>query len=168
MLYKETANGFEPWNPAETINSIRYPPNIEQLWEADELANLSLYQPQPGNVIPAGKIITSTSVQRVDGVVKYVHELADASPSEPADIDLTMRQLRLGLKNIGGFPMNFIPDVINSAIPEGTHREDAIIWYEETMIVEWAHPMTQALMLLSGISEENAEAMWIAASKIPA
>lgn len=168
MLYKETANGFEPWNPAEPLDGIRYQPNIGDLWSSEELAQIGLFEPEPAEKRPEGKIVVGETVERVNGVVKVVQQLADAPLPEPADIELTMRQLRLGLKNIGGFPMNFIPNVINTAIPEGTHRDDAIIWYEETITVEWSHPMTQALMLVSGISEDDAKAMWIAASKIPA
>ena len=46
-LYKETPEGFSPWNPAEPINSARYPSNIGELWSAAELAALGLYAPAP-------------------------------------------------------------------------------------------------------------------------
>lgn len=163
QLYQEIQNGFVVWDSAKPINDVRYPPNIGDLWDSQELLSIGLYAPAEADHVPAGYVSRGLTVQRIDGVVRYVHDLVVAPmPS------LTMRQMRLGLKNIGGLSKDFILDVINTEIPAGTHRDDAIIWYEETSIVEWDHPMTQALMLLSGISEDQAVAMWLAAAKIPA
>ena len=97
--------------------------------------------------------------------------IADADPApppstDPADYPLSMRQLRLGLF-MNGYAVDFLQSVI-SAIPDATERGMAQIWYEETSVVEWAHPMTQALMAAAGISTADATAMWLLAKDIAA
>lgn len=167
MLYKETTDGFAPWNPAEPIGDTRYPPNIGQLWTPAELAAVGLFEPEPADATPEGKIVTGTSVQRVGGVVKFVSTFADAPAPTPADTPLTMRQLRLGLLLIGGFPASFIQDAIN-AIPDATQRGVAQIWYDESATVEWGHPMTQQLIAGAGLTTEQAAAMWMQAKDLDA
>lgn len=83
----------------------------------------------------------------------------------PNDAPLTMRQLRLGLLLIGGFPASFIQDAIN-AILDPTERGIAQIWYDETSVVEWGHPMTQQLIAAAGLTTEQAAAMWMAAKDL--
>jgi hypothetical protein len=167
MLYKETTEGVDHWNPAEPIGEVRYPSNIEQLWSAAELANLGLYVPSPADPIPDGKIVTGTTVQRVGNIVKFVNTLEDAPIPTLSETPLTMRQLRLGLLLIGGFPATFIQDAI-SAIPDTTDRGIAQIWYDETSVVEWDHPMTQQLIAAAGITTEQAAAMWMQAKDLAA
>ena len=167
MLYKETAEGFSPWNPTDPLGGVRYPPNIGELWSAAELAKLGLYAPAPADPTPEGKIVTGTTVQRVGNVVKFVNTLADATVPTPADTPLTMRQLRLGLLLIGGFPASYIQDAI-LAIPDATQRGIAQIWYDETTEVQWDHPMTQQLIAATGIPTEQAAAMWMQAKDLDA
>lgn len=167
MLYKETIDGFTPWNPAEPIHMTRYPPNIEQLWTPEELAALGLYEPASADPTPEGKIATGTTVVRVGNVVKFVSALEDAPVPTPADTPLTMRQLRLGLLLIGGFPASYIQDAIN-AIPDATQRGVAQIWYDESATVEWGHPMTQQLIAGAGLTTEQAAAMWMQAKDLDA
>ena len=167
MLYKETIDGFAPWNPAEPIHMTRYPANIGELWSAAELAKLDLYVPEPADPTPEGKIVTGTTVQRVGNVVKFVSALEDAPAQTPADTPLTMRQLRLGLLLIGGFPATFIQDAIN-AIPDATQRGVAQIWYDESATVDWSHPMTQQLIAGAGLTTEQAAAMWMQAKDLDA
>lgn len=97
--------------------------------------------------------------------------IADADPvpppsTDPADYPLSMRQLRLGLF-MNGYAVDFLQSVI-SAIPDATERGMAQIWYEETSVVEWAHPMTQSLMAAAGISTADATAMWMQAKDLAA
>jgi hypothetical protein len=165
MLYKETAEGFTPWNPTEPIGGVRYPPNVGELWSAADLAKLGLYAPAPADPTPEDKIVTGTTVARVGGVVKFVNTLDDAPVPTPADTPLTMRQLRLGLLLIGGFPATFIQDAIN-AIPDATERGVAQIWYDESATIEWEHPMTQQLIAAAGITTEQAAAMWMQAKDL--
>ena len=96
-----------------------------------------------------------------------MNTLADAPVHTPADTPLTMRQLRLGLLLIGGFPATFIQDAIN-AIPDATQRGVAQIWYDESATVEWSHPMTQQLIAAAGITTEQAAAMWMQAKDLAA
>lgn len=98
-LYLETAGVFSLWQ-GEPIDDVRYPLSIEQLWTAEELAAINLYVPAD-TVVPAGKTVVSTSVQRVGGVVTVVYELAD-TPVTPDDVWLE-KDRRLGL----GFDYNF-------------------------------------------------------------
>lgn len=85
----------------------------------------------------------------------------------PANNPLTMRQLRLGLLLIGGFSASFIQDAIN-AIPAATQRGVAQIWYDESAVVEWGHPMTQQLIAGAGLTTEQAAAMWMQAKDLDA
>lgn len=85
----------------------------------------------------------------------------------PADTPLTMRQLRLGLLLIGGCSASFIQDAIN-AIPDATQRGVAQIWYDESAVVEWSHPMTQQLITGAGLTTEQAAAMWMQAKDLDA
>jgi hypothetical protein len=167
MLYKETNGVFEPWNSSEPIGNFRYPSNIEQLWGAPALAAIGLYAPVGSDPVPDGKIVTGTTVQRVNNVVKFVNTLADAPVLTPSDTPLTMRQLRLGLLLIGGFSVSFIQDAI-TAIPDTTQRGIAQIWYDETSVVEWDHPMTQQLIAAAGLTTEQAADMWMQAKDLAA
>lgn len=87
-------------------------------------------------------------------------------PPTPSNTPLSMRQLRLGLV-MNGFPVDFIKTAID-AIPDAMQRAIATIWYEETSIVHWDHPMTQALIAASGLTTEQAAAMWMAAKDLEA
>ncbi len=158
-LYRETEDGFVPWD-GKAVGNLLPPADIESKWTLDEIEALGLFVPVESET-PDGMQIASASVERVDGVVKFVYVF------EPAALpDLTMRQLRLGLLSAGR-PVGFIQDVID-AIPGAMDRAIATIWYEETSIVAWQHPMTQTLMAAAGISEAEGKAMWMAASQIPA
>lgn len=98
-LYRENPPGaFAPWR-GERIAGVLYPMNIATLWPAEELATLKLYQPVEADPVPEGKLIASTSVKRVDGVVKYVHALEDVPVIIPQSI--SMRQARLALLQAG-------------------------------------------------------------------
>lgn len=78
MLYRETPQGFVGWI-GEPIDGIKYPLNIEFLWNPQELADIGLYLPAVP-AIPNGKIVTGESVARVNGQVTYVYTLEDAPP----------------------------------------------------------------------------------------
>ena len=99
-----------------------------------------------------------------DGVVFSPHIVPARTPS---NTPLTMRQLRLGLLLIGGFSASFIQDAIN-AIPDSTQRGVAQIWYDESAVVEWGHPMTQQLIAGAGLTTEQAAAMWMQAKDLDA
>lgn len=76
-LYLEYEPGaFRAWN-GEPIDGVTHPRDIEQMWSAGELEAMGLFVPAHAEDVPAGKQVTSTSVQRVAGVVRYVHVLED-------------------------------------------------------------------------------------------
>lgn len=93
--------------------------------------------------------------------------LPEVPEPTPADVPLSMRQLRLGLVR-NGFPVDFVKQAI-AAIEDDLERAEATIWYEETSSVEWAHPMTQALMATAAtvnpaFTLELAATMWMEAA----
>lgn len=92
---------------------------------------------------------------------------AAEAANDPANFPLSMRQLRLGLKQFAGKPASFIQDIING-MTDPDAKDEAQIWYEETSVVHWDHLMTQTLISLAGIAEADAKAMWLAARSIPA
>lgn len=88
-LYLETSpDTFEFFDGSQLlgdgwrINAVA----AETLWSDIDLAAVGLYKPAEADAVLPGKMVVSTSVQRVEGEVKYVHELADAPlyiPSTP-------------------------------------------------------------------------------------
>jgi uncharacterized protein YeaC (DUF1315 family) len=79
-LYLETPSGFVAWTGqpiGEGEEAVCHPLHIEQLWSAGALADWGLYEPAAGDAVPEGKVVTETAVQRVEGVVTFVHTLAD-------------------------------------------------------------------------------------------
>lgn len=175
MLYFKIDGAAVQWN-GELISDIRYPRNIEVLWSDAELAEIGLFHPLPADPAPPGKIAVGETVQIVGDNVKVVLTLEDEPPppppppppsTDPADYPLSMRQLRLGLVE-NGFGAGFIPAAI-AAMPPGIDRDRATVWYEETKTgVQWNHPMTQALIAASGLTTEQAAAMWMAAKDLEA
>jgi len=162
MLVREVApNDFQLWTggPSQLINDQMFSPDIERVWTPEELAEKGLYVPV-FPAIPDGKVVVGTVFMRDGDTVTAVYTLEDTPIP-----DLTMRQLRLGLV-AAGFPGSYIQSLIDG-LPE-PDKTVAQIWYEETSSVQWAHPMTQTLMGLTAIPEEQREAMWLAASQIPA
>jgi hypothetical protein len=117
-------------------------------------------------------VITSAATGAVT-VVAFTDEeeaaadAVEAANNSPSSNPLTMRQLRLGLLLIGGFPATFIQDAI-TAISDATQRGVAQIWYDESATVEWEHPMTQQLISAAGITTEQAAAMWMQAKDLDA
>jgi len=159
-LYKEVSNNtFAIWN-GEPIDGIRYPKNIESLWSNTNLAALDLYIPvDPG--VADGRIVNTTSVARISNNVQYSYTYRDLSEEIPANFPLTSRQLRLGLIR-NGYTLSFIQNIID-AIPDSTERDEAQVWWEFSDQIEWEHPMTGALLTLSGISANDAVTMWMTA-----
>lgn len=165
MLYIETQEGFDPWNGAP-INGRKHALSIERDWTPQELAALNLYVPAEADPIPEGKFATETKVQRIGGVVKFVHTLEDIPAPQPSDKPLSKRQLRLGLIQAGILPSAVRAQI--EAIQDPFEREAALTWFDFTDQIEWGHPQTQQFMALVGFTQAQASAMWIAAWAIPA
>ncbi len=84
--YREISpENFQPWN-GEPINGVMHPINIVELWSAAELEAIGLYIPKPAT-IPAGTNEIGRSVQRVEGVVKFVLDTVD-KPLDEVKADL--------------------------------------------------------------------------------
>lgn len=116
-LFLETADGFAAWDGSQRINGIAYQPNIGALWSADELAAVGLYSPAVPSV-PTGKVVTSSRVARVDGVVTYVYTLEDA----PGSVDAMFPPLQpwqfwsiIELSGVGEQALYDAIDLINDA-----------------------------------------------------
>lgn len=82
MLYRETFEGFVPWR-GERLDGVLYPLTIEGMWSESDLAGIGLYHPAPAVPVPEDKVVLRSSVQRVEGVVRFVNELADMPPAVP-------------------------------------------------------------------------------------
>ena len=121
----------------------------------------------PDLLAPMLEVADNVSVSVGDDWDGVVFTPRVTPPRAPSNTPLTMRQLRLGLLLIGGFPATFIQDAIN-AIPDATQRGVAQIWYDESATVEWEHPMTQQLIAAAGITTEQAAAMWMQAKDLDA
>lgn len=86
---------------------------------------------------------------------------ADPPPStDPVNYPLSARQLRLGLVR-NGVSLATVQATID-ALPS-PQRDEAQIYWEFSTMINWEHPMTQALMALAGIDAKNAAAMWMVA-----
>lgn len=70
------------------VDDVRHPLAVEQLWSDEELLAIGLYRPAAADAVPEGKSVIATGVQRVAGVVKYVHELADAPAPTAEQVDM--------------------------------------------------------------------------------
>jgi hypothetical protein len=114
MLYRETSSGFVQWT-GEAIGGIQHPAwrHYEAAWTAADLAAIGLYAPAPADPIPEGKISTGQTVQRVNGVVKYVHTLANIPQPTKAErkeaLKARVRAHGMAIRR-GGFEVNFGTD----------------------------------------------------------
>lgn len=134
-LYLESLGAFTPWT-GERVNDVLYPRNIEQLWSAAELEAIGLWRDDmiaPADEVPDGKIVVSTTVQRVEDVVQFVHELADAPYPTADDVvaELTRRLAE-------GFDYDFSDD--RGVHHVGTTEDDMRKWMDEVT------PISQAMI----------------------
>lgn len=160
MLYLEIESGFVAWD-RELIDGIRYQRAILKNWSPEELAAIGLYAPAEADAIPEGKVVASTSVQRVDGVVKFVHTLEDAPPpAVPALV--SMRQARLALLGAG------LLSLIDAAIDDMDEpdRSAARIEWEYATELRRDHPLITALASQLDLSEQQVDGLFIAAGQI--
>lgn len=84
-VYIETESGLTPWL-GEPIDGILHSPQIAQLWSDSDLAAIGLYRPAPATPAPEGHRIVETTVERVEGVVRFVHTVEAIVPTS-ADVD---------------------------------------------------------------------------------
>lgn len=156
MLYRETSpNTFEPWN-GELIGDIRHPLNIEQLWTADELAAIGLYQPAVGS-IPSGKQIASSVVERVDGVVTRLDTYEDIPvvvPTSTTKLKL-VRSLRAAGKEAQFWA------ALNAA--DANTRND----WELATSISRTDPLVLGFAQALSLTSADLDAIFIAAAAVP-
>ncbi len=115
-LYLENpADSFSLWS-GEPINGVQYAPNIGDLMSDAELAAIGLYRPADADPVPSGQRVIGTSVQRVEGVVKYVHALEDI----PLD-DVKSGHVQLALVHAEEIGQTFLvayPEVEQKSFPK--------------------------------------------------
>lgn len=88
-LYREAPGPFPVW-AGESIDGVLYQREIEQLWSAADLEAVSLWRDDmiaAAVPVPDGKQITSATVQRVEGVVRYVNTLVDVPRPTEDQVD---------------------------------------------------------------------------------
>lgn len=161
MLYLETSTSPFPAWAGEPINGIRYPRAIATKWSDEDLAAIGLCRPAAADPVPEGKIVTGQSVQRVEGVVKWVYDLADAPEPIPHYPPLTARQLRLGLIQAGVSIASV--DAAISAIPDEMDRETARVEWEYASQFERDHALIEEVGAALGLTPEQIDAAWLAA-----
>lgn len=124
-LYLEVSPGeFMPWN-GQTIDGVRYPRTIAANWTAADLEEIGLYRPAPADPVPDAKVVTDQSVQRVDGVVRWVYDLADAPEPEPEII-------------IEGFRVAIQQHVDQTAITKLYDSGNSLATYVSSTVPQWA------------------------------
>lgn len=163
-LYLETPSGFVPW-AGEAIgdgdDAVCHPRHIEQLWSAGALADWGLYVPVEADAVPEGKIVTGTTVQRVEGVVKFVYDLEDIPPPT-APQSITMRQARLALLSAGLLAQ--VETAIDSL--DEPDRTAARIEWEYALEIRRDHALIASLAAELDLTGQQVDALFIAASGI--
>jgi hypothetical protein len=81
MIYRETPSGFPVWQ-GEPVgeDQVSYSKDIETLWSADALEAVGLWRDDmiaPQDDVPWHKRSLGRAIRRVDGVVKWDHDLED-------------------------------------------------------------------------------------------
>lgn len=163
-LYLETPSGFQPW-AGEAIDEVRHPLDIESLWPDADLAAIALYKPAAADPVPDGKIIVSTSVERVVEVVQFVHVLADvpAPSTDPADYPLLPWQFKAMVMYLGKDAD--IRAAINTTA-DGLHRATAMSRYENASCYVYSDPLMQAMRAAVGLSEQELSDAWMQAKDL--
>lgn len=163
-LLLETGEGFVPYVD-QLIGEppARHPPNVEQLWSAQDLEAIGLWRDDmiaPADDVPEGKFVTETTVQRVDGVAKFVNTLADIVI--PVPVSVTRRQARLALLQAG---LLDLVEVAIEAMPEPARSAARIEWEDATEIRR-DHALIAALADEVGLTSERLDELFIAAARI--
>ncbi|MBS3648616.1 DUF4376 domain-containing protein [Pseudaminobacter sp. 19-2017] len=96
-LFKEVEGQFLQW-VGEPVGDVRHPMNIEEFWSDEDLEAIGLYRPVEPDPIPAGKVATLTHPARVNGVVKYVHTLVDATVTSEEVNAEALRRIEQGFR----------------------------------------------------------------------
>jgi hypothetical protein len=162
-IYREAPGPFPVWI-GEAIDGITHPLNIEQLWSAQELEAIGLWRDDmiaPADDVPEGKVSTGRTVERVNGVVTFVHVLEDA-PAPVVPVSISMRQARLALLQAG------LLSAVEAAINDLTEpdKSAARIEWEYATEMRRDHALIAALAAEMQLSEQQIDGLFIAAAAL--
>ena len=160
-LYREAPGPFPAW-AGEAIDGITHPLNIEQLWSAQELEAIGLWRDDmiaPADDVPEGKVSTGRTVDRVNGVVTFVHVLEDL-PAPVVPVSISMRQARLALLQAG------LLSAVEAAINDLTEpdKSAARIEWEYATEMRRDHALIAALAVEMQLSDQQIDELFIAAA----
>lgn len=161
-LYIEQNNTFVEWIGQE-ISGVRYPLDIET-WSDADLLELNLYKPQEADEIPEGKVSTGMTVQRVNGIVKFVHTLEDVLVStNPVDYPLLPWQFKamvlyLNKKDAIQTAIDTISDDLERAVAQSRYENASSYVYDD--------PLMQSIRIAVGLSEEDLTSAWMIAKDL--
>jgi len=144
---------FVVWNgTARTNDGTLWPPAAVRKWTAEEKAAVGLYQPKVPPVSPNQRIVSKT-VQRIDGIVQYVYELA----AKIGPRKVSAAQAKLALDDAG--LLDAVEEVVNN------HQVRAVqIWYKDANEWDIGHVYVQALAAEMGLTDDVVEHLFAAAS----
>ncbi len=167
MIYLETPQGFTEWT-GQPINDILHPRSIEQYWSADELEAIGLWRNDmiaSADPVPEGKISTGQTVQRVNGAVMFVHQLADAPEPEPAPLaDLKPYQF-WAVMRATGHEAGLRAWVASLNDPEN-EAYDPLAWANASAIIDFSleyrrdHPLVGAAQQVMGVTVSELDDLW--------
>lgn len=178
MLYFEKyPNLFTLWT-GEPINDIRYPLSISS-WSPEDLAAIGLYNPEPADEVPEGKIVTGQSVQRVEGIVKWVYTLDDSPEVLPyIPNEISRRQFYEGLAKydfitkeeaLAALKTGALPTAIQTII-DSIEDENAAFEAEMHLIgslnFNRNHPLVPVFASSQEMSEQDVLDFWLFCSTL--
>ena len=121
-LYREAPGPFPVW-AGEPIDGVRNQREIEQLWSAADLEAVGLWRDDmiaAAVPVPDGKQVTSTNVQRVEGVVRYVNTLVDVPRPTEDQVDAERDRRISGGFAFGGVTYQSRPEDRENIMGAGT------------------------------------------------
>lgn len=162
MIYRETSsNIFAPWSGERLADGLLLNPQDAKRLSAEELEMLGLFIPAETDSIPEGKVSAAVKVQRIDGVVKFVHDLQD-EPPPPVPSVVSMRQARLALHAAGLYSQ------VNGAIAslEEPGRTSAEIEWEYATEMRRDHQLIAMIGAALGMTEPEIDELFVQAGAI--
>lgn len=105
---------------------------------AADRAEYNVFEPEEADPVPDGKKIVSTSVQDVDGTVKFVHELADITLAELKEQKNTLIRNKRKEKETTGFSYMGSPFPTDSVTQAKIQGAIALFEKDETLTaIDW-------------------------------
>lgn len=160
----------------EPINGIRHPLNIGELWSDQELADVGLGRVTPFFLPPGHRVIGSTWLEKVEGVIYERADVEAIPPAVPAEISdrqffqalalseiITNEEALLAVK-VGEIPAA-LSAIVNS-ITDPVERFSAEMLLSGATIFRRDHPLTAAVGTAQGISSSQIDDFFIMAGQL--